>query len=301
MTNPIVGVGELVWDVFPDGRTVAGGAPFNFAFHCRQLGHDAVIVSRVGDDEPGRRLRAEVRRLGLTDAYIQTDPVRPTGTVQVSVDHAGVPSYEIRQGVAWDFIEWTPELDALTDRAAVVCHGMLALRSPASRATVERMIEENRKSILPSVRVLDVNLREPRPGKAELDQALTAAEWVKVNGDELDELAGLFRLTPAGLMQAHRDHAAGHECVWLVTHGSAGAEVYAPAGHYRQPAPPARVVDTVGAGDAFTAAAVCLHLDGKPWDECLRFAVRYAAAVCEHPGATPRIDQPRLRDDRVSG
>lgn len=294
MTNPIVGVGELLWDVFPDGRRVAGGAPFNFAFHCRQLGHDAVIVSRVGDDEPGRALRAEVRRLGLTDAYIQTDAIRPTGTVRVSVDPAGVPSYEITPDAAWDHIGWTPQLDALTDGAAVVCHGMLALRGATSRATVERMVEENRKSILPSVRVLDVNLREPRPGKGEIEHALFAAEWVKVNADELAELARLFGVTPRRLMGMHRQHAA-HECVWLVTHGPGGAEVFAPKGHRREPAPAAQVVDTVGAGDAFTAAAVCLHLEGKPWAECLRFAVRYAAAVCEQAGATPRIDQARLR------
>lgn len=246
-------------------------------------------------------LRAEVRRLGLTDAYIQTDASRPTGTVRVSVDAAGVPTYEIAREVAWDFIEWTPQLDSLTDSAAVVCHGMLALRGATSRATVERMIEENRKTILPSVRVLDVNLREPRPGKHELEHALAAAEWVKVNADELDELARLFGVSPKGLIRAHREQAAGHECVWLITRGPGGAEVFAPKRHHREPAPPARVVDTVGAGDAFTAAAVCLHLEGKLWAECLRFAVRYAAAVCEHPGATPLIDQARLREDMGRG
>jgi fructokinase len=153
------------------------------------------------------------------------------------------------------------------------------------------MIEENRKSILPSVRVLDVNLREPRPGKSELEHALAAAEWVKVNADELAELARLFGLSPEGLIRAHREQAAGHECVWLITNGAAGAEVVGPRLAHCEPAPVVRVVDTVGAGDAFTAAAVCLHLEGKPWAECLRFAVRYAAAVCEHPGATPRIDR----------
>ena len=90
--NPIVGIGELLWDVFPDGRKVAGGAPFNFAFHCRQLGHDAVIVSRVGDDELGRELRDEVKRLGMSDEYIQTDREHPTGTVRVTVDAAGQPT-----------------------------------------------------------------------------------------------------------------------------------------------------------------------------------------------------------------
>src|SRR3954452_15176255 len=102
--TPIVGIGEVLWDVFPDGRKVAGGAPFNFAFHCKQLGHEAVIVSRVGDDELGRELRAEVRSLGLTDDFIQTDYEHPTGTVRVTVDEQGQPSYEIVDDVAWDYI-----------------------------------------------------------------------------------------------------------------------------------------------------------------------------------------------------
>ena len=104
MTGPVVGIGELLWDVFPDGRRVAGGAPFNFAFHCHQLGHAGAIVSRVGDDDLGRELREEVRRLGMTDEFIQTDPDRPTGTVQVALDDAGVPSYQITEDVAWDHI-----------------------------------------------------------------------------------------------------------------------------------------------------------------------------------------------------
>src|SRR3954464_2900118 len=100
--NPIVGTGELLWDVSPDGRKVAGGAPFNFAFHCCQLGHDAVIVSRVGDDELGRELREEGKRLGLGHEFIQTDRDHPTGTVRVAVDAAGQPTYTITEVVAWD-------------------------------------------------------------------------------------------------------------------------------------------------------------------------------------------------------
>src|SRR3954469_188914 len=106
---PIVAVGELLWDLPPAGPRV-GGAPFNFAFHCHQLGHPAAIVSRVGDDDPGRRLRAEVRRLGLSDEYIQTDREHPTGTVQVALNAGGQPTYTITAGVAWDFIGWDPRL-----------------------------------------------------------------------------------------------------------------------------------------------------------------------------------------------
>src|SRR6188768_3513580 len=137
--SPIVGIGELLWDVFPDGRKVAGGAPFNFAFHCRQLGHDAAIVSRVGDDELGRELREEVKRLGMSDEFIQTDREHPTGTVRVSVDAAGQPTYTIREDVAWDSIEWNDPLAAMATGAVAVCFGTLAQRKPISRASIGQM------------------------------------------------------------------------------------------------------------------------------------------------------------------
>ncbi len=102
--GPIVGIGELLWDIYPDGHKVAGGAPFNFAFHCYQLGHEAVIVSRVGDDDLGKELREEVKRLGMKDYFITTDYNHPTGTVQVTVDDKELPSYRIAENVAWDYI-----------------------------------------------------------------------------------------------------------------------------------------------------------------------------------------------------
>ncbi len=281
----IVGIGELLWDVLPDGRR-AGGAALNFAFHCRQLGHDAAIVSRVGDDADGRELRAEVRRLGLSDEWVQTDPHRPTGSVTVTLVD-GQPTYQIADDVAWDHLEWSAALDGLADQAAAVGFGTLPLRHPASRATVFRFAEENRKAILPSVRVLDLNLREPRPTKAVLADALSAAEWVKATEAELTEVGALFGLTGPQLIDLHRDADAGHEAAWFVTDGEAGARLVTPREQHRTPAVSARVVDTVGAGDAFLAAMVTGRLADRPWADCLRFAVRYAAAVCEHPGPTP--------------
>src|SRR3954447_25247800 len=127
--NPIVGIGEVLWDVYPDGRKVAGGAPFNFAFHCHQLGHRAAIVSRVGDDELGRELRERVRELGLSDEYIQADHDHPTGTVRVALDASKVPTYTITENVAWDFIEWDEELAKLATLCRAVCYGTLAQRA----------------------------------------------------------------------------------------------------------------------------------------------------------------------------
>ncbi|HKA06110.1 MAG TPA: PfkB family carbohydrate kinase, partial [Gemmataceae bacterium] len=140
LETPIVAIGEILWDLLPTGPR-AGGAPFNFAFHCNQLGHKAIMVSRVGDDDLGRDLRAEVRRLGMSDEYIQTDPEHSTGTVNVELDVAGQPTYSITEDVAWDYIEWTDCLRRLARSGGVVCYGTLSQRSPQSRRTVRTFIQ----------------------------------------------------------------------------------------------------------------------------------------------------------------
>jgi fructokinase len=291
--NPIVGIGELLWDVFPDGRKVAGGAPFNFAYHCHQLGHQAVIVSRVGDDDLGRELRDEVRRLGLSDEYIQTDYEHPTGTVRVTVDAAGQPSYTITENVAWDYIEWTPAVQRAVGAIRAVCFGTLALRMPESLSTITRFVDESHGSQHPPLLVFDVNLRQ-----REIDYGLVlvggpVVDWVKVNNEELERIASLdwpasFRLIPVA------KRLAGRGQILLVTRGPKGCELIDDDVMVTEPAPPARVVDTVGAGDAFTAAMVCMHLEGRPLRDCARFANHYAARVCEHRGATPRIDRAEI-------
>src|SRR5262249_38230182 len=121
--RPIVAIGEVLWDLLPSGPR-AGGAPFNFAFQCQQLGHPALIVSRVGNDQLGNNLRSEIRRLGMSDEYIQTDREHPTGTVNVAI-HDGQPTYSIAEDVAWDFLEWEPQLDNLAKRARAICFGTL--------------------------------------------------------------------------------------------------------------------------------------------------------------------------------
>lgn len=274
--KPIIGVGEVLWDVFPDGRKAAGGAPFNFAFHCRQLGHPASIVSRVGDDALGRELRERVRELGLSDEYIQTDHERPTGTVRVAIDPAGQPTYAIDMAAAWGRLEWTPKLQELTSEAAALCHGTLALEGgEASRKFIHDMADRVREH--GDLTIYDVNLRAnccEHPDAYATDHA----DWLKVNEDELGEIA---KRPPGG----------NDDRLLIVTRGAAGAEVFARGRHFHESSPRAQVIDTVGAGDAFTAAFVCLHLEGRPLAERLRFANYYAARVCEHQGATPRIDR----------
>ncbi len=277
MTRPVVGIGELLWDVFPDGRTVAGGAPFNFAFHCRQLGHAGTIVSRVGDDALGRALREEVRRLGMSDEFIQTDPERPTGTVGVTLDAAGVPSYRITEDVAWDAIEWTDAVAALAGEAAAVCHGTLAQRADTSCDTIQTFLHECRFG--PggyAYRVFDVNLRQQYYSRGQIAASLYRSHTVKLNADELPVLADLFGwpgATDAERVAGLFRFSAAETRLVILTRGAEGCTVYPERGEaLSAPTPPARVVDTVGAGDAFTAAMVCLHLEGRPLGDCARFA-----------------------------
>lgn len=296
--NPIVGIGELLWDVFPDGHKVAGGAPFNFAFHCRQLGHDAVVVSRVGDDELGRELRAEVRRLGLSDEFIQTDPVHPTGTVRVTVDAAGLPSYEIVDDVAWDYIgEQEPIALPLCLNPAAVCFGTLALRRPVSRSSILQFVRPGPE--MPSaLRVFDANFRPPFvPSASTIRDCTMGADWIKVNESEWMALEGVFGgVLCTELAQWVRRLADRPDAVWIITCGENGVLLDHPVNEEglsgdHVPVVPTQVVDTVGAGDSFTAAMVCLHLEGRPLRDCARFATHYAARVCEHRGATPSIDR----------
>jgi len=287
----IVGIGELLWDVYPDGRKVAGGAPFNFAYHCHNLGHRAVMVSSVGDDL-GRQLRERVRELGLSDEFIQTDPHHPTGMVRVTVDAGGQPSYEIVESVAWDHIAWTPELESLAARCDAVCFGTLAQRHAVSGTTIPAVPRPRGSGVGNyALRVFDINLRQHFYAIDSLTWSLWRSHTVKVNTRELRtvaELLGLAGDSEAELVRGLFRFSAAETRVVIVTDGEDGCRIYPERGDVvREPGVPANVADTVGAGDTFTAAMVCLTLEGKPPAECARFAVRYAAQVCEHAGGTP--------------
>lgn len=307
--NPIVGIGELLWDVYPDGRKVAGGAPFNFAYHCHQLGHPAAIVSRVGNDALGRELRERVRELGLSDEYIQTDHDHPTGTVQVKLDANAVPTYTITKNVAWDHIEWDSRLAKLVLNCRAVCYGSLAQRWGKSRQTITRFLYETTQAETRVLKVCDLNLRVPHFGTDWLERTISAGDWLKLNDTEVDALTRLFpngHRFPAVRGEARRledwyfvQPTGSTNRAILITRGEVGADIVTYNGTFREPGVPARVVDTVGAGDAFTAAMVCLHLEGQPLRACARFANHYAARVCEQPGGTPRVD--RREVERAAG
>jgi fructokinase len=253
-----------------------------------------VIVSRVGDDDLGRELREEVRRLGLSDEFIQTDHEHPTGTVQVKLDPAGVPTYTITENVAWDYIAWDERLKSLAANSRAVCVGTLAQRGDQSCEVVQSMLCGSRFGPAGyAYCVFDVNLRQRYYDRQRITWTLYRTHTVKVNEDELQVLADLFGWPSASLAESvaalFRFSAAETRLV-IVTRGGDGCTIYPERGEpIFSPAVPADVVDTVGAGDAFTAAMVCLTLEGRSRPQT--FASHYAARVCEHAGATPRVDR----------
>jgi fructokinase len=282
----IVGLGEVLWDLLPGGKAL-GGAPFNFTFHCHQLGHAAVIVSRVGDDDLGREIRRILAGHGLANAFVQTDDAARTGVVGVELSPGGQPSYTIHPG-AWDLLAWEEGLATLLRQARAVCFGTLIQRNSVARDTVRRALRAAGGALL----VYDVNLRQDFYDREVIEESLRASRWVKLNDSELAVLKELF-----GLSGENEDAVAadllsrfGVELV-AVTRGAAGCLVRTRDEVVEEAGVPVRVVDTVGAGDAFTAALVCSVLEGKSVAESARFANRFAACVAGRAGGTPRIDR----------
>lgn len=288
MTNqaPIIGIGEVLWDLLPDGPR-AGGAPFNFAFHCHQLGHPAIIVSRVGDDELGHRLRSQVRDFGMSDEFIQIDREHPTGTVPVHFDEHGQPTYTITENVAWDYLEWDDRFDALYRSAKAVCYGTLAQRASASRLTIQRFVDGARQH---TWTVCDVNLRLPYAEPAVLRHAIERVPVLKMNDHELIDIAA--RLNFPNPREFLRSLFSFRTLIVCITLGERGCRLLAVDGTDQViPGFPAEVVDTVGAGDAFMAGFLTQWREGKPLDQAARFANALASLVASRPGGTPKIER----------
>jgi fructokinase len=283
----IVGVGEVLWDLLPSGRQL-GGAPFNFVFHCHQLGHTAVMVSRVGHDDLGREIRSALARRGLSDAFLQDDPDHPTGTVPVTVGEGGQPQFTITENVAFDHLSREPEWDTLFGQAVAVCFGTLVQRTPACRSAVQSALAGARNALT----ICDINLRQHYYDRSTVEASLRACRWVKLNDDELVTLQKLLQLQgkkpSATLRDLRRRFGVELGCV---TRGEHGCLVQTDDEEIVVPGRPVEVVDTVGAGDAFTAGLLVTTLEGRPLGEAATFANRLAGRVAASAGGTPVIDR----------
>ena len=290
MARPlVVGIGEVLWDMLPGGKQL-GGAPANFAYHANALGARGAVVSRVGNDELGREILARLDALGVDRTHVSTDPDHPTGTVDVRVDAAGVPEYVIHEGVAWDFLESGANLCiSLASHVDAVCYGTLAQRSPTSHRAIREFVLVAEPT---GLRVFDINLRQQYFSSELIEEGLFASHVLKLNDAELPVVCELLGVKGSGSLEQARALAKRYSLhLVALTRGPRGSLLVCRDGRTSDhPGSPAsNVVDTVGAGDAFTAALVLGLLASHDLDRINAGANRLAAYVCTQPGATPPI------------
>jgi fructokinase len=262
--------GEVLFDRFADHVSVLGGAPFNVAWHLQGFGHAPHFCSRIGKDALGQRVVDAMNAWGLSTGNLQTDPDLPTGTVNVTLDD-GEPRYEIRRPAAWDAI--ATSADQAT--SGVLYHGTLALRDARSRGALEAIRARHTGTVF-----VDVNLRDPWWNAADVAAQLQDATWVKLNESELSALQP--QSTPDDFLQQF-----GLDGL-VLTHGARGAEILTASGEriVAGPTRPVEVVDSVGAGDAFSAVVICGLARGWPLGVCAERAQGFAAEILGHRGAT---------------
>ncbi len=284
MNKIVVGMGEALWDVLPEGKKI-GGAPANFAYHVSQFGLPSCVVSAIGDDALGKEIIENFTSKGL-DQLIAEVPY-PTGTVQVEIDQTGIPLYDIKENVAWDNIPYTEHLDALAKRTKAVCFGSLAQRNVVSRETINHFLDTMPKDD-DSLIVFDVNLRQGFYNKEILCKSMQNCNILKINDEELITVSRMFGYPSIDLQDKCWILLGKYNLKMLIlTCGINGSYVFTPGNVSFQPTPKVEVADTVGAGDSFTAAFIASILKGKSVTEAHTIAVKTSAFVCTKKGAMP--------------
>src|SRR5437667_4667345 len=291
MQKTVVSFGETLWDLLPSGPAL-GGAPFNFAYRVSSLGDQGLIVTRLGRDDYGRKALDQMAALGMDATHVQQDDHRPTGTVHVALDEKRNPEFLIVPGVAYDFIEVTPEALELAAAADCFCFGTLAQRAPGSRLTLHRLLDVASKCL----KFLDINLRKECYSLQTISESLKRANILKMNLQEAHYLAELFEIS----LTALPDFCAEMMEEWslsccLVTLGEHGAfaasvnddKVYVPGLEIN-------VVDTCGSGDAFSAGFIHEYLRRKPLADCCRLGNLLGALAATRCGGTAPISPAEL-------
>ena len=280
----VIGIGEALWDMLPEGKKL-GGAPANFAYHACQFGLEGMAVSAIGQDSLGEEI---VEALEAHHLPYHLDRVEyPTGTVQVTLDPQGVPQYEIKTDVAWDNIPYTKELAALAADCKAVCFGSLAQRNAVSRESIGLFLQAVPKDCL---KVFDINLRQDFYNREVLEESFRRCDILKINDEELVVISRMFELPGLSLEEKCRSLIKTYNLQMLIlTCGVNGSYVFYEGGMSFLDTPKVTVADTVGAGDSFTGAFVGSLLNGKTVPEAHETAVKVSAYVCTQSGAMPEV------------
>lgn len=289
----IVGIGEILWDVISPTEKYMGGAPANFAFQSGQLGGQGVVVSCIGKDAGGSEIGAQLGSKGLETDFLRHDLRHPTGTVTVRTNNGGQPDYTIHTNVAWDYLPFDARLRELAGQADAVCFGTLAQRAPTTRASIHAFLKATPRHCL---RIFDINLRQSFYDHATIESSLALCDVLKLNHEELPIVAKMLAL-PGG----ENDVTAGLVSRFglrlvALTRGEGGSILTTKFRRSEHPGYPTTVVDTVGAGDAFTAALARGLLHCADLDRLHDGASRLASFVCSQPGGTPALS-PQLRSE----
>ena len=280
----IVGLGEALWDVLPEGKKL-GGAPANFAYHTGQFGLDTLAISALGEDRLGDETIAAIEEQGLN--YMMPRVPYPTGTVQVTLDDEGIPAYDIKENVAWDNIPFTDEMKAVAQNCRAVCFGSLAQRNVVSRETIKKFLSTTPDDCM---KIFDINLRQNFYTKEVIDDSLHLCNVLKINDEELVVIGRMFGY-PGLDMQDKCWLLLGkyNLDILVLTCGVNGSYVFTPGSMSFYETPKVEVADTVGAGDSFTGTFCACILKGKSVADAHRIAVDASAFVCTQKGAMPKL------------
>ena len=282
----VIGLGEALWDVLPEGKKL-GGAPANFAYHAGQfLGQaNTMAISALGEDKLAEETIAALEEHGLQ--YTMPRVPYPTGTVQVQLDEQGIPTYDIRENVAWDNIPFTPEIEEIARNCRAVCFGSLAQRNVVSRENIHRFLDATPEDC---VKIFDINLRQNFYTNEVIQESMRRCNILKINDEELVIIGRMFGYPGLDIENKCWLILGKYDLDMLVlTCGTNGSYVFTPGQMSFQETPKVEVADTVGAGDSFTGSFCAAILNGKPVAEAHQLAVKVSAFVCTQNGAMPTI------------
>lgn len=281
MEGKIIGLGEILWDMLPTGKQL-GGAPANFAYHVCRLGGNGWAVSAISDDELGREIKNTLSTKKLNTILEEVN--EPTGTVQVTLNAAGVPTYDITEGVAWDHIPFTERIGDLAKETSAVCFGTLAQRSPESRATIHKFIESMPAG---SLKVFDINLRQKYYDEKIISDSLRLADILKINDEELEIVSRMLCLSGTSEERCRAISREFNLKFVILTMGGDGSKVILEDRVHLSTPGKINIVDTVGAGDSFTAAFMLAYLRGESIEKAHTLATEVSSYVCTKAGAMP--------------